>query len=215
MPTILDVAPRTSVGRSAHRLRREGLVPGVVYGHDVAALNIQVPERELTRVAHAAGRSHLLNLKVKGERRQRPVLIRELQREPRSAELLHVDFFQVNLTEKLNVTVPVVLTGEPPAVKFGVGELLQVIHSVEVSCLPDSIPGEFTVDVSSLSEVDDAVRISALELPDGVELTGAVDSEEVVVKIAPTRVAAAEEAPAPEAVAPEETATTSAAGEGA
>lgn len=204
MPITLEVAPRTSVGRSAHRLRHEGLVPGVIYGHAVAPLNVQVAQKELTRVAHTAGRSHLLSLKVKGERRLRPVLIRELQREPRSASLLHVDFFQVNLTEKLNVAVPVVLTGESPAVKFSLGELLQVIHSLEVNCLPDSIPGEFSVDVSALAEVDDAVRIGALELPEGVELSGSVDPEEVVVKIAPSRVAAAEEeVPAPEAVAPE------------
>ncbi|MGA9774719.1 MAG: 50S ribosomal protein L25 [Candidatus Dormiibacterota bacterium] len=192
MPLTLDVAQRTAVGRPAHRLRREGLIPGIVYGHKVEPLAVQIPERELGRVSLAAGVSHLIQLKVKGERRQRPVLIRELQREPRGGHMVHVDFFQVNLTEKLNVTVPVVLTGESPAVKLSVGELLQVVHGLEVNCLPDSIPGEITIDISGLAEVDDAVRIGEISLPEGVELTGTADPEEILVKIAATRVSVEE-----------------------
>ena len=167
MPLTLDVAQRTVVGRGAHRLRQQGLVPGVVYGHQVEALAVEVGERELGRVTHAAGASHLIQLKVKGERRQRPVLIREVQREPRSGRTVHVDFFQVNLKEKLDVTVPVVVSGEAPAVKQVGGEVLQVLHQLAVNCLPDSIPGEITVDVSGLAEIDDAVRISDLLLPEG------------------------------------------------
>ncbi len=206
MPLTLDVAQRTVVGRGAHRLRQQGLVPGVVYGHQVEALAVEVGERELGRLTHAAGASHLIQLKVKGERRQRPVLIREVQREPRSGRTVHVDFFQVNLKEKLDVTVPVVLAGEAPAVKQVGGEVLQVLHQLAVNCLPDSIPGEITVDISGLAEIDDAVRISDLLLPEGVELAAGVDSEEILVKIQQPRVAQEEEEAlvGAEAAAPEE-----------
>ena len=192
MPLTLDVAQRTVVGRGAHRLRRQGVIPGVVYGHQVEALAVEVAERELGRITHAAGASHLIQLKVKGERRQRPCLIRELQREPRSGRAVHVDFFQVNLKEKLDVIVPVVLTGEAPAVKQVGGEVLQVLHQLAVNCLPDAIPGEITVDVSGLAAIDDAVRISDLALPDGVELAAGVDPEEILVKIQSPRVMAEE-----------------------
>jgi large subunit ribosomal protein L25 len=143
---------------------------------------------------HAVGKSHLLQLKIDGERALRPVLIKELQLNPRNSAEVHVDFFQVNLTEKLNVQVQVVLIGESPAVKFNVGELLHVVHSLEMSCLPNAIPGELAIDISGLNEVDDAVRLSDITLPEGVELVGSADPSEILVKIAQTRVAVEEEA---------------------
>lgn len=186
-----------------NQLRREGLVPGVVYGHKVAPIMVEVPAKELAKTVHMVGKSHLLQLKVAGERRQRPVLIKELQLNPRSSAAVHVDFFQVNLEEKLTVQVQVVLAGESPAVKFNVGELLHVVHSLEVSCLPDAIPGEISVDISGLAEVDDAVRLSDIALPEGVELNAAIDPAEILVKIAQARVAA-EEPVAEVAASPEE-----------
>ncbi|HEY6537712.1 MAG TPA: 50S ribosomal protein L25, partial [Candidatus Dormibacteraeota bacterium] len=169
-------------------LRRQGLVPGVVYGHSVSPVPVEIPSREFARMFHRAGRSHLLQLRVKGERAARPVLIKELQINPRTTEPVHVDFFQVNLLEKLTVQVPVVLVGEAPATRFNAGELLHLVHQLEVSCLPDAIPGEFDVDVSQLAEIDDAVRLSEIKLPDGVELAGSLDQEEVIAKIAAPRV---------------------------
>ncbi|MGH7610964.1 MAG: 50S ribosomal protein L25 [Candidatus Dormibacteria bacterium] len=212
MDFTIEVAPRATVGRHVGGLRRQGLVPGVVYGHKVAPLAVQLPEKEFSRLFHRAGRSHLLQLKVSGERGTRPVLIKELQLNPRTAQANHVDFFQVNLKEKLTVQVPVILQGEPPASKFNIGELLHLVHSLEVSCLPDAIPGELTVDISQLAEIDDAVRISEITLPEGVEFATAPDPEEVIAKIAAPRVQEEEGAPAAEA---EEGAEGEAAAEGA
>ncbi len=203
MTLKLEASRRSTTGRHVNQLRREGLVPGVVYGHKVAPIMVEVPAKELAKTVHMVGKSHLLQLKVAGERRQRPVLIKELQLNPRSSAALHVDFFQVNLEEKLTVQVQVVLTGESPAVKFNVGELLHVVHTLEVSCLPDAIPGEIPVDISGLAEVDDAVRLSDITLPEGVEFNAAIDPAEILVKIAQARVVAEE--PVAEAVAaPEE-----------
>ncbi len=195
MDFTLEVAPRTTVGRHVSGLRRQGLVPGIIYGHSVKPLTVEIPGKDFARMFHRAGRSHLLQLRVEGERVARPVLIKELQINPRTAEPVHVDFFQVNLLEKLTVQVPVVLVGEAPATKFNAGELLHLIHQLEVSCLPDAIPGEIDIDVSGLAEIDDAVRISEVQLPEGVELAAALDPDEVIAKIAAPRVQEEEAAP--------------------
>jgi large subunit ribosomal protein L25 len=195
MDFTLEVAPRTTVGRHVSGLRRQGLVPGIIYGHSVKPLTVEIPGKDFAKMFHRAGRSHLLQLRVEGERVARPVLIKELQINPRTAEPVHVDFFQVNLLEKLTVQVPVVLVGEAPATKFNAGELLHLIHQLEVSCLPDAIPGEIDIDVSGLAEIDDAVRISEVQLPEGVELADALDPEEVIAKIAAPRVQEEEAAP--------------------
>jgi large subunit ribosomal protein L25 len=195
MDFTLEAAPRTTVGRHVSGLRRQGLVPGIIYGHSVKPLTVEIPGKDFARMFHRAGRSHLLQLRVEGERVARPVLIKELQINPRTAEPVHVDFFQVNLLEKLTVQVPVVLVGEAPATKFDAGELLHLIHQLEVSCLPDAIPGEIDIDVSGLAEIDDAVRISEVQLPEGVELAAALDPDEVIAKIAAPRVQEEEAAP--------------------
>jgi large subunit ribosomal protein L25 len=193
MDFTLKVAPRTTVGRHVSGLRRQGLVPGVVYGHSVKPITVEIPSKDFAKMFHRAGRSHLLQLNVQGEGTARPVLIKELQINPRTAEPVHVDFFQVNLLEKLTVQVPVVLVGEAPATKFNAGELLHLIHQLEVSCLPNAIPGEIDIDISGLAEIDDAVRISEIQLPEGVELAAALDPEEVIAKIAAPRVQEEEE----------------------
>jgi large subunit ribosomal protein L25 len=195
MDFTLEAAPRTTVGRHVSGLRRQGLVPGIIYGHSVKPLTVEIPGKDFAKMFHRAGRSHLLQLRVEGERVARPVLIKELQINPRTAEPVHVDFFQVNLLEKLTVQVPVVLVGEAPATKFDAGELLHLIHQLEVSCLPDAIPGEIDIDVSGLAEIDDAVRISEVQLPEGVELAAALDPDEVIAKIAAPRVQEEEAAP--------------------
>ncbi|MGC2192874.1 MAG: 50S ribosomal protein L25 [Candidatus Dormiibacterota bacterium] len=193
MDFTLEVVTRTTVGRHVSGLRRQGLVPGVVYGHSVKPLTVEIPGNEFAKMFHRAGRSHLLQLRVEGEPSARPVLIKELQINPRTSEPVHVDFFQVNLLEKLTVQVPVVLVGEAPATKFNAGELLHLIHQLEVSCLPDAIPGEIDIDISGLAEIDDAVRVSEVRLPEGVELAAALDPEEVIAKIAAPRVQEEEE----------------------
>jgi len=193
MDFTLEVTPRSTVGRHVSDLRRQGLLPGVVYGHAVSPITVEISGKEFAKVFHRAGRSHLLQLRVDGERAARPVLIKELQINPRTAIPVHVDFFQVNLLEKLTVQVPVVLVGEAPGTKFNVGELLHLVHQIEVSCLPDAIPGEIDIDVSGLAEIDDAVRISEVRLPEGVEFATPPDPEEIIAKIAAPRIQEEEE----------------------
>jgi large subunit ribosomal protein L25 len=213
-PAALALAaePRSQRGRHVHALRRRGRVPGVLYGHNVTPQALDVDARTLQRVWRSAGSSHLVDLSLDGGR-ARKVLIRELQVDPRTASLVHVDLFAVNLREKLTVDVPVIAIGESPAVTVEkVGVLQQILNTLKVECLPGDIPAQLTVDISELVAVDDGIHISEVELPQGVTLATGVNPEELVLKVAPVRVAVEEEE---EAAAAEEEAEEGAAEEGA
>jgi large subunit ribosomal protein L25 len=196
----LTARPRTETGRHVHHLRREGDVPAVLYGHKVDPVALAVDAKELERTWQHAGRTHLVDIKVEGQRAARKALIKDMQFHPRSGRMLHVDFFAVNLREKITSEVPVIVVGESPAVKERLGQVQQVVSSLRVEALPAELPAQLTVDISGLTEVDQAITLGEVELPKGVALVHA-DLSETVVKIAQVRVreeAEAEAAPAAE-----------------
>ncbi|MDQ6921873.1 MAG: 50S ribosomal protein L25, partial [Candidatus Dormibacteraeota bacterium] len=177
-------------GKAARRLRHEGRLPAVVYGHRTPANNIDLDAHEFDRVFSRAGKTQLIDLVI-GSGRANKVLVKEVQISPRRNTPLHVDFHQVSLLEKLQVEVPVVVGGEAQPVKMGEADVLQILHTLRVECLPEAIPEAIEIDVSGLDHVDAGIRVSDLTLPDGV--TAVVDPEELVVKLAARRVSAAEE----------------------
>jgi large subunit ribosomal protein L25 len=183
--TVLEITPRTELRKQNRGLRAAGGVPGVVYGHRVDPVSVTLPRREFERAFHKVGRTQLLDLKIDGEGGSRKVLVREVQYDPRGGGVLHVDFYQVNLKEKITADVPVVLVGEAPAVQRRDGELQQNVNSLRVSCLPADIPEHVEVDVSGLEAVDDGIRVGQLFVPAEVEILN--DPEELVVKIAVIR----------------------------
>jgi large subunit ribosomal protein L25 len=183
--TVLEITPRTELRKQNRGLRAAGGVPGVVYGHRVDPVSVTLPRREFERAFHKVGRTQLLDLKINGEGGSRKVLVREVQYDPRGGGVLHVDFYQVNLKEKITADVPVVLVGEAPAVQRRDGELQQNVNSLRVSCLPADIPEHVEVDVSGLEAVDDGIRVGQLFVPAEVEILN--DPEELVVKIAVIR----------------------------
>ncbi|MEA2683783.1 MAG: large subunit ribosomal protein [Chloroflexota bacterium] len=197
--SVLSIKPRTELRKQNHALRAQGAIPGVIYGHRVDPVSVSVPRREFDRAFHKAGRTQLLDLQIDGEGKPRKVLVRQVQYNPRSGQPLHVDFYQVNLKEKIAAEVPIVLVGESPAVQRRDGELQQNLHSLKVNCLPADIPEHIEVDVSGLENVDDSIRISELTIPAEVEVTS--DPDDVVVKVAAPRVA--EEEPVAEGEAAE------------
>jgi large subunit ribosomal protein L25 len=192
----LSARPRTETGRHVRALRRAGHVPAVVYGHRQDSLPITADLRSVERLWRRAGRSHLIDLTVEGQP-SRKVLIREMQISPRTGRVVHADFLAVNLREKLQVDVPLMVVGESPAVTdTKVGQLLQTVNSIRVECLPGDIPAQLTVDISGLLEVDAHITLGEIELPKGVTLVNA-DPDETVVKISPLRVREEEEEAAP------------------
>ena len=190
MSFSISARPRELRGRHLGSLRRDGVVPAVVYGHQYPSLAIETDLRELERLFHRAGRTQLIDLAVEG-RRTRKVLIREMQISPRSGHAVHADFFAPNLSEKTTADVPVVLVGESPAAAAKQGVVLQVASTVRVEALPTDLPGQITADVAVLDHVDAAITAGDLSLPSGVTLL--VDPAEVVAKVSARRVREVEE----------------------
>jgi large subunit ribosomal protein L25 len=190
--TTLAIETRPERGPEARRLRRAGRTPGIVYGYRIDPLPIKMDTREFSRAFHKAGRTQLIDL-VQDGTAPRKVLVREVQYDPRLGGVMHVDFYAVNLLEKISADVPITLVGEAPAVERREGELLQTMQTLHVTCLPTDIPEHVEVDISGLEAVDDAVRVGQLQLPDDVEVGN--DPEDVVVKIAHIREAEVEEVP--------------------
>jgi len=174
---------RGDTGKGAsRRLRREGLVPAIIYGGNSEPEMISVRHNELERqLDHEAFYSSLLDLKLDGKTTK--VVLKDLQRHPAKPFLLHVDFLRVSRDDKLRLTIPIHFVNEEtsPGVKMG-GKVSHNVTEIEVSCLPGDLPEYLSVDMSQM-DVGDVVHVSELQLPEKVELTQALDPDTPVVSI--------------------------------
>jgi len=171
--------PRKVLGKKVKKLRREGYVPANVYGKGLESTAIQVKLTDFQEVYKEAGETGLIDLKVGSD--AKPVLIKNLQMSFPHRIPLHVDFYQVNLKEKVKTMVPVVLTGEPKAVIDKVGLLLQTLSEVEIEALPTELPENIEVSVEHLAAIDDHILVENLKAPTGVTILSAPD--QTVAKI--------------------------------
>ena len=178
---VLKAEPRNEIGKGAARaLRREGYVPGVIYGHGEETTPLKVDRVELEKlITSIAYESRLIDLKTDGE--SRPVLIREVQFHPFRPQVLHIDFLAVHKGEKIRLEIPIKVVGTSVGVKEG-GILEHLRHEVEVRCDPDAIPEAFEVDISEL-EVGDSLSIEDLMVPQGVDLL--VDPGTTILSVVP------------------------------
>jgi len=158
----LKVESRETRGKGAARqLRRDGLIPGSLYGRDIDTISVTTDVREFAALVSAISvENTIVELSVDGDAPRR-VLIREIQRHPVRPDFLHVDFYEIRAGEKLKVNVPVHLVGTPIGVRNG-GTLQQVRHELEIECLPSEIPPSFEVDISGL-EIGDSLHISDVD----------------------------------------------------
>ena len=187
----LIVEPRSIIGKKTRQLRRQQLLPAVVYGHNVEAQAVQVSLREMERVYLRAGSNGLVDLKVGQDTSPRKVFIHNIQRDPVTHNLWHVDFLEVNLREEMTATVQLVMIGESPAVERKEGVLLQALDHVQVRALPADLPPVIEVDISGLAEVDQAIHVSDLNLPPNVAMV--TPEEELVAKVTALRAEEVEE----------------------
>lgn len=189
--TELKADKRELLGKKVRRLRAEGILPATVYGHNVSPLSIQVDAREFRTLLRSQGRTQLINLMV-GSEGLRPVFIKQTAVDAKRNALLHVEFFQANLREKVTTHLPLHFVGDSPAVREG-GILLTVLDHVDIECLPDDVPaGGIEVDVSQITEINGTIHVSNLTIPEKVTLL--TPDDEVVAKVdAPISEAALEE----------------------
>lgn len=177
----LQTTNREILGRKVRFLRRQGILPVHLFGHNVESLALQCDTAQFQRVLAQAGKTRLINLKLDKARSPRNVVVREIQRDPRTGELLHVDFYQVRMAEKMKVEVPIVLVGEAPALKSKENMLWHELNTLTIECLPDQIPANIEVDLSSLTEAEQAIRVKDVVLDKEVTILNA--PEHLIVKI--------------------------------
>jgi large subunit ribosomal protein L25 len=180
----LKAQERTVLGKKVKRLRKDGIIPGHVFGNTDEVEHVQINTKDFQAVLNQAGETGLIDLRI-GEEKIRPVLIRETDFDPRNGDLIHVGFYQVNLKEKVTVPVPIVLIGdEHESVKMGENVVLQNLSEVQVEALPTDLIENIEVNIEVLQNVDDAITVGQLNY-DRDKLTVLADPEEVVVKLAP------------------------------
>ncbi|MEN8174223.1 MAG: 50S ribosomal protein L25/general stress protein Ctc [Pseudomonadota bacterium] len=174
----INAEARSDTGKGAsRRLRRAGMVPGIIYGTGKDPEMISVDHNELIKhLEHEAFYSHILAVKVDGTPRR--VVLKDLQRHPAKPFVMHLDFLRVSESEKIKMHVPLHFLGEEsaPGVKAG-GTASHHLTDVEVSCLPKDLPEYIELDVSGM-DLGDAVHLSELQLPEGVELTALSHGDE-------------------------------------
>lgn len=172
----LTVEPRTETGKSyARKLRADQMIPAIIYGSGNPAINIEVTMREAERALAASG--SLINLDLGGE--SKTVIVKDIHRDPVRGTLLHLDFHEIDLTKKLEITVPVRVVGEEARANDG-GVLTLLLWELTVLCLPTDIPESIEVDVSEL-ELEQTIMVEELEVPEGVEILEELD--EAVVRV--------------------------------
>ena len=182
----LSAATRDILGKKVRFLRRQGLTPANLYGHDVKSTALQVDTIQLKHTLAKAGKSSLVALKVDSAKRPKMVIIRDIQREPLTGGLLHIDLFQVKMEERIKIEVSLLFVGEAPAIRDRGGILVQNMNSVEVECLPANMPHNIEVDLSVLQEIDQAVHVKDLSVDEGVTIL--TDPEQSIIQITRSKV---------------------------
>ena len=176
---------RDITGKAVARLRRDGKLPAVVYGHGIESDNLTVDAHEFEQLRRHTGNNALVDLSVDGKK-ARPVLVHDVQVHPVNRRPLHIDLFLVRMTEELTVDVPLVATGLAPAVDLLGGTLLHPTESVRIKALPDHLPQSIEYSVESLVDFDVSLHVSDLEIPSDVTLL--TDGDEIIAKVQAPRV---------------------------
>jgi len=178
---------RKDFGKKTNLIRGLGKIPAVVYGPSAKNATIEVDEKEFRKVLKQAGESSLVELSVEGEKAKRPVLIHDIQKDPVSSQVMHIDFLQPSLTETVEVKIPLVFEGSAPAEKDLGGTLVKNMLEIEVRALPQNLPHEIKINIDSLKTFEDHILVKHLALSKDVEILKKPD-EIIVAVLSPQKV---------------------------
>lgn len=178
----LAAEKRTVTGKQVKQLRQQGWTPGVIYGHGFDSVPLQFEERPLKLLLTHVGGSQLVQIDVAGEEAEM-ALVRDVQRDPIRGNVLHVDFYRVEMTERLTAEIPLITEGSSPVLERGEGILLQGISAIEVECLPGDLVDAIAVDLADLVELDQAIYVRDLAIPGGIDVL--TDLDEMIVRVVP------------------------------
>lgn len=175
MTLNLEAQTRKIIGKKVKDLRRSGLIPAVVYGKDVKPQNLSVQATPFAKLYKEAGESTLIDLKVDSAAPVK-VLIQEVQADPLTGSLSHVDFRQIKMTEKIKAEVLLKFIGEAPAIKELGGTLIKGIDKIEIECLPGDLVHEIEVDLSVLKTFEDRIHLKDLKIPAGIKVLSDINA---------------------------------------
>lgn len=187
----LQVTDRNILGKKTRFLRREGVTPVHLFGHNLKSLALQSDTAQLQQIVSKAGTTKLISLKIENEKHPRNVFIREIQRQPSTGALIHVDFYQIRKTERMKAEVPIILVGEAPVMKVRGRFLMQTLNSLSIECLPDKLPPQIEVDLCPLQEVNQSIYVRDITL--NPDITVNTDPNHLVVKVSEAVTRRAEE----------------------
>ena len=179
----LNAKIRKEVGKKTKVLKNAGKIPAVVYGHGIKNISLEVNSEEFRKLFEKTGESSLVNLKIEAETKERPVLIHDIQRDPVNDKVIHVDFYQASLKEEAEVSVPLIFEGVSAAVKDLGGTLIREAQEIKVKALPQNLPHDIKVDISSLVTYGDEILVKDLIVPAGVKIMK--DAKDMVAKAVP------------------------------
>jgi len=189
----ITATKREVLGKKTKQLRSQGLTPAHLFGHDLESQSLQCTTNDLIKILVQAGKTRLLTLKVEGDKEPKRVFVREIQRDVLSRQLLHVDFYQVNKDEKMQLNIPIVLKGEAPALK-GKGRMVsRGITELRIECLPEKVPPQIEVDISILTELEQGIYVKDIVLDP--EIAVHADPQQLVVKVTEVTIRVEEEKP--------------------
>ncbi len=176
----LEAQKRNILGRKVKNLRKSGLIPAHVFGHGIETEHIQLKAADFAKVFEKVGETGIIDLALGSAKK--PVMVKGIQIHPVTDLILHIDFYQVNLSEKVKVNVPLEISGEAPAVEKKLGLLLTPVTEIEVEALPTDIPESIEVDVTNLAAVGDELKVKDLKI-DRAKVEILVDDQLVVAQI--------------------------------
>lgn len=189
--SIIEAVKREIKGKKVSTLRREGKLPGVIYGHHFETQSIVMDLKEATKVLNTATSSSIVTIKIDGK--EHATLVREKQRDYIRNQFIHIDFQAVSQTEKIRAKVGIVISGLAPAVKDFNGVVVEGLDAIEVEALPKDLPERFVVEVTGLANIGDAIHVSDISVPEAVTILTPAD--EMVVLITAPAAEEVEEAP--------------------
>lgn len=187
----LNVSKRGILGKKTRFLRRQNITPAHLYGHGLQSLSIQCDTNKLRHIIDQAGTTRLLDLYIEDDKQARSVFIREIQRETIGGQILHVDFYQISKHEKIKADIPITFYGEAPALKEKGRVLTHGVTNLSIECLPDKLPPQIRIDLSSLEEKDQAIYVKDITI--SPEITLFTDPEQMIIKVSEVHVEKIEE----------------------
>jgi large subunit ribosomal protein L25 len=186
----LKADKRDILWKKTSSLRRQGITPTHLFGHGIESMSLQCDTAELQQIIRKGGATRLVDISIASEEQPRSAFIREIQQDTFNGQLLHVDFYQVNKTEKITADIPIVLIGEAPAIKSKDNMIEHMLNRLGVECLPDKLPPRIEIDLGILEEAGQAIHVKDIVL--GADVTVTTDPEQIIVKVSRIKVSAEE-----------------------